>query len=576
MTQELIKVDRSLQRDTNNLTENALERLEGLKRLPAAMASMGFDSLRGGQSNAIKSIMDGNDTFVIMNTGAGKSACFILPTIAMGWKTVIFYPLLSLIQDQVKKMQKLGFRAAAVNSQMTRQQNEAAMRDWANGELQFMLVAPERAEDSLWLSAMRRMPPDMVVMDEVHTFAAWADTFRSAYKSVGDFIRLTAPRVVSVFSATCPADVEATAREGLGIQSAVRVMHYERRDNLILSSFELKDSVGMNRFLLQQCLGSTLVFCSSRKRTEEYAESAIKSIVRNLTEEGDEVEEGEPRLISYYHAGVNARHKQGIQDEFLKSPDGILFCTNAFGMGVDKSDIRAVLHQDIPGTMDSLAQELGRAGRDGEEAHCYINLSENGIRAQKFFIMSGKPNEEQVRNVLKVMEGLAVRGKILATRDVIARKAKLHPNQMSAIMTFCLGERLVTPIVKTDIPYKFVLESGVPSLTAAQAETRNAIAKLGRLNSRGLYEFYMEDVAAEMEVNTDTVKRRLSQMVKDGIGNLEAPPRAPISLGIHPNEVSFERLNRDAEEAYHKLSRVIAYCATPDSEKHAFIEAEIN
>jgi ATP-dependent DNA helicase RecQ len=242
--------------------------LNGQKKMPMALAALGYTALRPGQDRAVRSIMMGVDSVVILPTGMGKSACFVVPTLCMGWKTIVIYPLISLMRDQAQAMQRNGLKAATISSDETDAHNASVLREWAAGDLQMMLVSPERFSNKEWASVVSQYPPDFVAMDEGHTFSNWADTFRPGYKFAGAFIQKVSPKVVAVFSATLTEDAEKEVREGLGIPEAKLIYHVPRRTNLHLATMGVDTIADAYPWLVQDCKGPTIVYCSTRKRVE--------------------------------------------------------------------------------------------------------------------------------------------------------------------------------------------------------------------------------------------------------------------------------------------------------------------
>jgi RecQ family ATP-dependent DNA helicase len=314
----------------------------GMAKLPYVMNRLGIPSLRPGQDRSVRTAMLGLDNITILPTATGKSLCFIAPTLCMDWKTIVIYPLVALMRDQVQSMQRKGLPAATISSHESDAHNASVLRDWAAGDLQFMLVSPERFNNEAWASVVEQYPPDFVAMDESHTFGDWADTFRPGYKFAGNFIQRARPKVVAAYSATLTLESEEELRAGLGLQNAALVYHYPRRKNLLLSSLFLDDIRDAPPWLVRNCDGATIVYASTRKRTEEYA-----SMIQRYTD----------RPIFYYHGGMNQKERKTQQDGFMKLTDSIIVATNAFGMGIDKDNIRNVVHFDIPGRLVALAQE---------------------------------------------------------------------------------------------------------------------------------------------------------------------------------------------------------------------------
>lgn len=538
----------------------------GLKRLPSVLQSLGFDSLRPGQDRSVRSVMAQRDTVTILPTATGKSACFIVPTLCMQWRTIVIYPLIALMRDQATSMQRKGLAAAAISSQETDAHNASVLRSWAAGELQFMLVSPERFSNPEWANVVSQFPPDFVAMDEAHTFGDWADTFRPGYKFAGEFIQKVQPKVVLACSATLSDDAEKEVRDGLGIQGANLVYHYPRRENLILHSLFLDRMQDAAPWVVDNCQGPTIVYSSTRKRTELYAEA----ISRYTT-----------RPVYFYHGGMKPADRKFQQDKFMAASEAIIVATNAFGMGVDKPDIRNVVHFDIPGNLIALAQEIGRAGRDGKESHCTIIPTAEGVRTRRHFIRCGNPTEEDIRDFFeaaaKMREGR--HGAITAKRDEIANKAGIDPFAVQAIMSFCLGEKIFHHDTAAARQHRLRFAEVIPSLTPAQVETRNAIYDVG-IEKDGWWEFDIEALSEQLEREPATVASRLRKLHDTGLIEwVRASTTKPLRIGFTPDEIpreSFQRLNEKSARAESDLQEVLSYTETADDEKHDFLESHLN
>lgn len=555
---------RSYSRDNTPSADAGLAYAAGLVRIPAVLAQLGFDNIRPAQKDPIHNIMMGRDSVVLLPTSGGKSACFNIPTLAMQWRTIVVYPLVSLIRDQEQKLQRWGIACASISSNNSDAANAAALKDWASGNLQMMLVAPERFQNSAWQAVMREFPPDMVALDEAHTFAEWADTFRSAYKFCGDFVKEVNPKVVAAFSATCPADVEEEMRKGMGIESADRIFRYERRSNLILRTQHFDEGYAPT-WIRDNCKGATVVFCSSRQRCEDRCADLQRRI------------RGSSREVLYFHSKVSNARKRETLDAFMKGEDPVIFCTNAFGMGVDKDNIRHVVHLDIPGNLRALYQEMGRAGRDGKESWCDIIHTAKAESTQRFFMRTGFPDERDITKWVKACEGLvSPSGLIHASTPQIAQKAGISIQAVGAISQFCYGEGLLMRD-KAQLPPWKVKWKAVPKLPPLAIETREAMWEIGVDDSEGYTEFDIKVLASNLGVKDTTLKPRLSSYAKSGFIDIDKPPtHPPLRLGRRLEEVDFTDLNRKAEQAEQEMQEVIEYCTLPDEQKYTFLESKIN
>ena len=531
----------------------------GMQKMPHVLAQLGWPSLRPGQKDVVKTVMLGYDCVGILPTAAGKTGCYVVPALCMGWRTIIISPLLALMADQEASMQRMGVKAARLTSDVSPAQAQSVLNDWACGNLQIMLVSPERVSNPAWRSVVMQFPPDFMAMDEAHTFSQWADTFRSGYKFAGDFVREVNPKVVLALTATCPPEMEEEIRAGLSIQNARRVFYYPTRENLKLHTLDLKSPTAFAPWVAANCPGSTIVYCATRKNVEEMC-ADLQRYVRD-------------REVVFYHGGITSPAvKKEAQDRWTYSDDTIIVATNAFGMGIDKPNVRSVVHYDLPGTLSALVQEAGRAGRDGEISHCWAYQNQKAISTQRYFIRIGNPTEGDVRSVLEQFRKMQdVDGTIHANRILVAQKADVDAGMMGAIMTFMYGERLVEEVKDVSAPARLRWATAIPSFTPAESQTRDALHMVSR-EAGGWLEFNIDELANQLSLKPATIGQRLTSMAAKGLFTyVRQDSRKPIRIVGDPDRVDFARINQKAGEAHEKLDEVIAYCDVPDEDKHAYL-----
>jgi len=544
---------------------NVADMITGLKNLPAVLQQMGWKALREGQDEVVRTIMAGRNTVCILPTGLGKTACFTVPTLAMGWRTVVFSPLIALMDDQVRGMQAAGIRAAAIHSGQPAAVLSDAMNAWVSGDLQVMLVAPERVENEAWTAVMDMVPPDFVVLDEAHTLSAWADSFRASYKKAGDYVSTLAPKVIAAFSATMNRDIEAEVRDVLHIEDATRILHYPRRANLKLDAQYIpagnQPDTYVADWVYDNCKGSTIVYCSTVERT------GIMTQLLNTRLDGE---------VVCYNGKMPAHDKRRSMERFMSGDARIICATNAFGMGVDKADVRNVVHRDIPGTMEAMAQEAGRAGRDGLASYCTAFLSDDSIRTQEFFLRTGFPTEDNIRAVfaelLKLSENMVVKAKL----NIIAKDAGVDPFGMTAIMEFMRGVNIVERRVAEYNP-GYIKYNVVASMPGNMLRLRDAIYMLGveASDNKEYIEFDVEQVAAYLNVTKYTTHKNLVSTHTSGFADYIAPVTGkPLNLLMTDlSTVNFDRLNAKAAAARGKLQSIVTYFEVED--KHTYMEEHL-
>jgi len=538
--------------------QNIVRRTNALRR--------SFEVLPVGKANYYGCAVKGTDHRIMLAdyTITHNSACFIVPTLCMNWRTIIIYPLISLIKDQMKHMLEFGLEAGGISSSESDQHNASVLNDWASGKLQFMLVSPERFANPEWARVVSMCPPDFCALDEAHTFHQWADTFRSGYKVAGDFISKVNPKVVAAFSATLMEDAEHEVRNGLGIQNAKLVYYCPRRDNLHLKTVNL-DTINDAFAKVEFRQGPTVVYASTTKRVEAYA-----SIMQRYTN----------RKVFIYHGKLDKKVKSFNQDGFMADNNAIIFATNAFGMGVDKKNIRNVWHFDIPGSLIAYSQETGRAGRDGQDSDCYIIYTPEGERTQRFFIRMGNPTSNDIKDFVQTALTKADKyGVIDAKRDEICRDAGLDSFASQAIMTFCLGEGIFVHDADAAKKLRVQFKDNIVYMTPKEMTCRDAIIQYGVIDKQQFYHVDSRALVEQLGYSQATLYKRLDEMASREMLTWVRPSSSkPLRYARRLEDVpvsSFDRMDKKSANADALLEQVLILCATPDDEKHTYLESHM-
>ena len=340
----------------------------------------GYDAFRTGQEELIDSLLAGRDVLGIMPTGAGKSLCYQIPALMMEGITLVISPLISLMKDQVGALNEAGVHAAYLNSSLTPGQYQKALAYAAAGRYKLIYVAPERlvTEDFLRFALHARI--SMVAVDEAHCVSQWGQDFRPSYLKIPEFIRrLPARPVLGAFTATATAQVRDDVIRLLALNHPKVLTTGFDRPNLYFAVQNPADPYRAAREFLDGHKGdSGIIYCLTRKGVEEVCENLIR----------------DGFLATRYHAGLSDEERRRNQDDFIYDRRRIMVATNAFGMGIDKSDVRFVLHYNMPKNIESYYQEAGRAGRDGEPADCLLFYRPQDVVTNRLFIENNRDNEE--------------------------------------------------------------------------------------------------------------------------------------------------------------------------------------
>ncbi|MDE7418390.1 MAG: DNA helicase RecQ [Lachnospiraceae bacterium] len=334
----------------------------------------GYDSFRNGQEDIVQSILSGEDALAIMPTGAGKSICYQVPALMLPGITIVVSPLISLMQDQVKALNEAGVHAAFINSSLTETQIAKAMRFAAEGRYKIIYVAPERLESAGFMQFAQNAKISMVTVDEAHCISQWGQDFRPSYLKIVAFIDSLPDRpIVSAFTATATREVKTDIECILKLQNPQVVVTGFDRENLYYSVEHIagkrKDDFVLD-YIQKHADESGIVYCATRKNVDNLYEKLSRSGVS----------------VTRYHAGIDNETRKKNQDDFIYDRVQIIIATNAFGMGIDKSNVRYVLHYNMPQSMENYYQEAGRAGRDGDNAQCVLLFSAQDVMINKFLL----------------------------------------------------------------------------------------------------------------------------------------------------------------------------------------------
>lgn len=340
----------------------------------------GHDSFREGQNRITDSLLGGRDVLGIVPTGAGKSICYQVPALMFDGITIVVSPLISLMKDQVSALVQSGVAAAYINSSLTHAQYLKVLQNTESGKYKIIYVAPERLCAPAFLGICRNLNISMVAVDEAHCVSQWGQDFRPSYLKIPDFIdALNSRPVVGAFTATATGAVRDDIKTLLRLVSPLVVTTGFDRPNLFFSVMQPKNkSIELMKLIKERKNESGIVYCSTRKAVEEVCELLQKNGF----------------AATRYHAGLDENERRRNQDDFVYDRATIMVATNAFGMGIDKSNVSFVIHYNMPKNMESYYQEAGRAGRDGRSADCILLYSAKDVRTNQFLINNSEPNPD--------------------------------------------------------------------------------------------------------------------------------------------------------------------------------------
>lgn len=480
-----------------------------MNKFNALKQYFGHESFRDGQENIIDNISSGRDALCIMPTGGGKSICYQIPALMSDGVAIVISPLISLMKDQVTSLNQNGIRSAYINSTLNPAQQSRAIFNAMNGEYKLIYVAPERLEAPAFLKLCNSIKISLIAVDEAHCVSQWGHDFRPSYLKIADFISRLNPRpVISAFTATATDAVKQDILNLLGLNNPFEITTGFDRKNLF---FAVKRPQSKKKELLaivnEHKNESGIIYCATRKNVEKVSEFLN--------------ENGHSSLI--YHAGLNSELRNKNQEDFINDRCNLIVATNAFGMGIDKPDVRFVVHYNMPKNLENYYQEAGRAGRDGENSDCVLLYSPGDVHTQKFFIEHNDDNTEltdEQREKIKKNDYFKLNkmvGYCTATtclRNYILNYFGEHHSKECKNCSACLKEykltdvtvdsqKILSCIIRTGQRY------GASTITAVLAGSkRESIINLG-LNSQSTY-------GIMSDTKRNVIAELINRLVDDG------------------------------------------------------------
>ncbi|HZQ55611.1 MAG TPA: DNA topoisomerase 3 [Bryobacteraceae bacterium] len=367
----------------------------------------GFESFRPNQETVCRAAIEGKDILLVMPTGSGKSLCYQLPGLARGGTTLVISPLISLMEDQVAKLKERGFPVDRIHSGRDRRDSRQACLDYLDGKLQFLFIAPERLRVSGFPEMLAKRKPSLIAIDEAHCISQWGHDFRPDYRMLGQHLPNLRPAPVIALTATATPLVQRDIAEQLQLQRPARMVHGFRRDNIAIEVVEVPPAA--RSALAREILKvperrPAIVYVPTRKQ----AEAVASELAADYRAEA-------------YHAGLDAKHRQRVQEDFLSGAAEVMVATIAFGMGIDKPNIRTVIHIALPSSLEGYYQEIGRAGRDGLPSRAILMHSYADRRTHDFFFERDYPPVEVLDEIYAALAAEPV------TREDLYKKIRIDP-----------------------------------------------------------------------------------------------------------------------------------------------------
>jgi ATP-dependent DNA helicase RecQ len=536
------------------------------------LARFGLSCFRPGQRDVVQALLDGKDCLCIMPTGGGKSLCFQLPALMRPGLTLVVSPLIALMKDQVDALAERGIAATFINSSLTGGEQRERMEAMAAGRYDLVYIAPERLRSTAFLEKVQQSQVHLLAVDEAHCISEWGHDFRPDYTKLGRFReRLGYPQTIGL-TATATPKVRADIIQQLRLRQPAVFITGFARENL---HFEVDHPSGSrDKFdrllaLLKETPGAGIIYGSTRKRCEE-----LVGLLRESIE----------RKVGLYHAGLEADARRRVQDDFMEDRVPIVVATNAFGMGIDKADLRFVVHYNLPGSLEAYYQEAGRAGRDGQPSRCTLLFSTEDRYIQEWFIDNKFPPRQDVQEVYEFLCGLEADPIELTLQEIKdTLELRISTEGVGACEKLLeragVLERLDTRENRAAVRIDSDLPTLVNFLSPEAKVQRKVLQAIERMVGDNRYErvyFPPAALARMTELEPAAIGRALKELSKLRDFDYVPPFRGRAvhmlrrDLPFGKLEIDFKALQERKEAEYEKLDRVVRYAYT-----HRCRQAEI-
>jgi ATP-dependent DNA helicase RecQ len=527
----------------------------------------GYDEFRKGQKEIIESVLNKNDTLVVMPTGGGKSLCFQLPALMMQGTAIVISPLIALMKDQYDSLEKNNFPATYINSSLSFEESSDRINRALNGEYKLIYIAPERLSNDYFIKILSKLTVSFLAIDEAHCISEWGHDFRPAYLNIKNALANIPISHTVALTATATPDVQDDIVNSLCMKNPkLMIKGFDRENLTYITENTVKKIARITKIIAKTKNGSTIIYCGSRKKTEEIFKGLIEEDISATS----------------YHAGMTNEERKTNQNKFINAEVNVIVATNAFGMGIDKSDVRNVIHTDFTGSIEAYYQEAGRAGRDGLPSNCYLLYNFGDKRLQEFFIDCTFPQKNEFKEVYEYL--FSKKKNIIAENDVkISNMLGIPAFRVDTILNhferLSLIERIGNPV---NAKFKFCYEKNDLANFLNETNEKNRVildALLRSFSEEALYNFVNIDVKSiilKYDLKQKTFDAALNNLVKSGVVEYqeEIPANSILILESKKKfdtvKIDFEKLEKRKLNATQKLEKVIEY-ATLNKCKRNFI-----
>ncbi len=545
---------------------------ESKQLLPLLEKHYGFSSFRRGQEEAIESVLEKRDTLVIMPTGGGKSLCYQLPSVALTGITLVVSPLIALMKDQVDSLQKVGISATLINSTISPDEANQRLEEAAAGVYKILYIAPERFYNSQFTTKLHTLKVNLFAIDEAHCISQWGHDFRPSYRRLGDAIEACGRPPVIALTATATPEVREDIIAQLSLKNPLQIVTGFARPNLQFGVVETTDAQKPRIVLdvIQSLEGGTgIVYVGTRAKAD--------GLLEYLLSEGIEA--------VGYHAGMQNEERKWVQENFMNGTAQVIVATNAFGMGIDKKDIRFVIHYDLPGTVEAYYQEAGRAGRDGQQSVCMLLYHPRDRYLREFFIRGDNPTPELIRDVYRYLLKFETPNVLVTYADIKEATGDDSPEMAIGTAVKVLEQAGLIRRAREKSGQAFIkltksIDEVLKEFSSRSGKQRELFEKFFAKfsNELGLgLEINLEDAASIINSNKEILVRILKKLMKAEVLEYRPPFRGTeieILKQADPLDIELDTkaLKVKAARAYGKLDQMEEYVFTQNCRQRYLLE----